>query len=55
LSASWSTPIATPVSASAVPVKQLPERRVVTAGHVRDQLVVVHHLTYCTSPGRGSR
>jgi hypothetical protein len=32
-----------------VPGEQLPQRHVVAAGHARDQLVVVHHLSIAAS------
>jgi hypothetical protein len=38
-----------------MPVKQLPQRHVVTASQAHDQLVVVHHLVYCTRRAAGSR
>jgi hypothetical protein len=38
-----------------MPVKQLPQRHVVTASQARDQLVVAHHLVYCTRRAAGSR
>src|SRR3954464_14702695 len=38
-----------------MPVKQLTQRRVVTAGQADDQLIVIHHHLYCASTAIGSR
>src|ERR1700733_14379937 len=35
-----------------MPGKHLPQRRVITAGQARDQLVVVHHPSIAPDPGQ---
>jgi hypothetical protein len=38
-----------------VPREQFAQCRIVAAGQGRDQLIVVHHLIYCTHGSGGSR